>query len=128
VKILLDTCTFLWIVGKPSALSPRARDLFRSPEHDVYLSAASVWEIAAKYALGRLPLPDVPERFVPTVRDHHGIDPLAIDEETVLQTTRLPALHRDPFDRLLVCQAIVHGMALLTPDRLIAQYPARVIW
>jgi PIN domain nuclease of toxin-antitoxin system len=62
------------------------------------------------------------------MREHHGIDALGIDEESALQTFRLPTLHRDPFDRVLVCQAIVHGMALLTPDPLIAQYPARVIW
>jgi PIN domain nuclease of toxin-antitoxin system len=73
-------------------------------------------------------LPDPLERFVPAMREDHGIELLAIDEESVLQTTRLPALHRDPFDRLLVCQAIVHGMTLLTPDPLVTQYPARVMW
>ena len=128
MKLLLDTCTFLWIVAGHPRLSPRAGDVFRSPEHEVYLSAASAWEIAVKHGLGRLPLPEPPERFVPAMRDHHGIESLAIDEESVLQTTRLPALHRDPFDRLLVCQAIVHGMTLLTPDPLVTQYPARVIW
>jgi PIN domain nuclease of toxin-antitoxin system len=81
-----------------------------------------------KHALGRLPLPESPERFVPRMRERHGIEALAIDEESVLQTARLPGLHRDPFDRLLVCQSIVHGMTLLTPDSLIAQYPARVVW
>jgi len=128
MKLLLDTCTFLWIAGKPSALSLRARELFQSPDHEVYLSAASAWEIVTKHGLGRLPLPEPPERLVPRLRDFHGIEPLPIDEESVLQVSRLPALHRDPFDRLLVCQAIVHGMTLLTPDGLIAQYPARVIW
>jgi len=128
MRLLLDTCTFLWIVADDPSLSTRARDLFRSPDHDVYLSAASAWEIATKHGLGRLPLPDPPERFVPAMREHHAIDSLAVDEESVLQTTRLPSLHRDPFDRLLVCQAIVHGMTLLTPDPLISQYPARVLW
>jgi len=128
MKVLLDTCTFLWIVADDASLSRRARDLFRAPEHEVYLSAASAWEIATKYGLGRLPLPEPAERFVPDMREHHGIASLPIDEESVLQTTRLPPLHRDPFDRLLVCQAIVHGMTLLTPDPLITQYPARVVW
>ncbi len=128
MKLLLDTCTFLWAVADEGKLSARARDLFQAPEHDVYLSAASSWEIATKYALGRLPLPRPPGRFVPEMRDVHGIDTLAVDEESVLQTMRLPGLHRDPFDRLLVCQAIVHGMTLLTPDPLISQYPARVVW
>jgi PIN domain nuclease of toxin-antitoxin system len=128
MKLLLDTCTFLWACGEPARLSVRARDLLRAPGHDVYLSAASAWEIAAKYALGRLDLDESPERVVPWMREAHGIEALPVDEESVLQTVRLPLLHRDPFDRLLVCQAIVHGMTLVTPDELIAQYPARVLW
>jgi PIN domain nuclease of toxin-antitoxin system len=128
VRLLLDTCTFLWVITDSSRLSVRALDLFRAPDHEVFLSAASAWEIATKYGLGRLPLPQPPERFIPAMREQHSIDALAIDEESVLQQTRLPALHRDPFDRLLVCQAIVHGLTLLTPDPLISQYPARVVW
>jgi PIN domain nuclease of toxin-antitoxin system len=128
MKILLDTCAFLWIAADDRRLSTRARDLFQSPENEVYLSAASAWEIATKYALGRLPLPEPAERFVPAMRELHGIDALPIDEESALQTTRLPPLHHDPFDRLLVCQAIVHGMTLLTPDEAIGQYPARIVW
>lgn len=128
MKLLLDTCTFLWVVGRPEALSPRVRALYQSPEHEVYLSAASAWEIAVKYALGRLPLPEPAERFVPAMREAHGIDALPVDEDSVLHVARLPELHRDPFDRLLVCQAIVHGMALVTPDPLLSSYPARTIW
>ena len=128
MRLLLDTCTFLWVLSADPRLSPRAAEMFRGADHEVYLSAASAWEIITKHALGRLPLPESPEHFVPRMREHHGIEALAIDEESVLQTARLPALHRDPFDRLLVCQSIVHGMTLLTPDALIAQYPARVVW
>lgn len=128
MKLLLDTCTFLWIVTDAAELSPRARALFRAAEHEVYLSAASAWEIGVKHALGRLPLPQPPGRFVPAEREAHGIDSLAIDEESVLQVGRLPQVHRDPFDRLLVCQAIVHGLAILTPDPLVADYPVRVVW
>jgi len=128
MKLLLDTCTFLWIAGKPDALSLNVRALFKDPDNDVYLSAASAWEIAMKQAIGRLPLPEPADRLVAKLRQRHGIDPLPIDEESALQLMRLPVLHRDPFDRILVCQAIVHGMTLLTPDELIAQYPARVVW
>ena len=128
MKLLLDTCTFLWVVGDPPQLSRRARALFQSPEHEVFLSAASAWEIAIKHALGRLPLPDAPERFLPEMREAHGIAALAIDEESALHISRLPALHRDPFDRLLVGQAIVHGLTILTPDPLVTQYPALTIW
>ena len=128
MKLLLDTCTFLWLTTDAAELSPQARALFREPEHEVYLSPVAAWEIAVKYALGRLPLPAPPERFVPTQRLHHGIESLPLDEESVLQAHRLPALHRDPFDRMIVCQAIVHGMAILTPDPLVAAYPVRTIW
>ncbi|HEX6974534.1 MAG TPA: type II toxin-antitoxin system VapC family toxin, partial [Vicinamibacterales bacterium] len=73
MKVLLDTCTFLWIVADAPALSRRARELFQSADNEVYLSAASAWEIAVKHGLGRLPLPVQPERFVPDVRERHGI-------------------------------------------------------
>ena len=128
MKLLLDACTFLWIAAGDRKLSPRARDLYRSPDNEVYLSAGSAWEITIKHGLGRLSLPEPPEHFVPAMREHHGIESLPIDEESALQTARLPLLHRDPFDRVLVCQAIVHGMTILTPDPLIRQYMARVVW
>jgi PIN domain nuclease of toxin-antitoxin system len=118
----------LLIAGDAAALSPRARMLFRDPGNEVYLSAVSGWEIAVKHGLGRLVLPTAPDRFVPEQREAHGIVPLALDEESVLQVTRLPDLHRDPFDRMLVCQAIAHGLVILTPDPLIARYPVRTVW
>lgn len=128
MKLLLDTCTFLWVIADAPQLSRRARVLFQSPENEVYLSAASAWEVAIKHALGRLPLPDAPERFLPEMREAHGIETLPIDEESALHISRLPSLHHDPFDRLLVSQAIVHGLTILTPDPLVTQYPARTLW
>ena len=128
MKLLLDTCTFLWIATDSPELSARARELFRSPDNEVFLSAGSAWEIAIKHSLGRLPLPDPPERFVPDMREAHAVSALPIDEEAALHLSRLPDLHRDPFDRLLVSQAIVHGLTILTPDPLVTQYPARTIW
>ena len=128
MKLLLDTCTFLWIVAGAAELSPRARDLFQAVDNEVYLSAVSAWEIAVKQGLGRLRLPDAPDRFVPEMRDAHGIASLPLDEESALHASRLPALHGDPFDRILVCQAIVHGLTILTPDPLVTQYPGRTAW
>jgi len=128
VRFLLDTCAFLWIIADAPELPPRVRALFESPDNEVFLSAASAWEIAIKHATGRLPLPDRPERFVPEMRESHAIGALPVDEESVLHVSRLPALHRDPFDRMLVSQAIVHGLSILTPDPLVIQYPARTIW
>jgi PIN domain nuclease of toxin-antitoxin system len=128
MKLLLDTCTFLWALSEPPQLSARAADLFRNPDTELFLSAASAWEIAVKHASGKLMLPERPERFVPNRREERGIAPLAIDEESALHASKLPQLHRDPFDRLLVSQAIVHGLTILTPDPIISQYPARTIW
>ena len=128
MKVLLDTCTFLWIAVDAPDLSETARDVFRDPDNDVYLSAASAWEIAVKHRLGRLPLPETPQVYVPTLSETHGIESLPISEDETLHLQRLPRLHRDPFDRILVCQAIVRGMVLLTPDAAFEQYPARVIW
>ena len=128
MRLLLDTCTFLWIVGGATELSSRAREAFADPANDALLSAASAWEIAVKHRLGRLPLPEPPDVFVPAQRAAHGIEPLAIDEEAALHVAKLPDLHRDPFDRLLVAQALVGGLVLLTPDDPIREYPVRTLW
>ena len=128
MRVLLDTCTFLWILLDASDLSARAREIVVDPGTELLLSAASTWEIAIKHALGRLPLPESPERYVPRQRARHGIDTLPVTEEATLHLGRLPRLHADPFDRILVCQAIVHGLVLLTPDPDICQYPVRIEW
>lgn len=128
MKLLLDTSTFLWIANGAPELSTHARELFIDPGNEVYLSSVSAWEMAVKYALGRLPLPEPPERFVRLQREQHGIEPLPLDEEAALHLTRLPLLHKDPFDRTLICQAIVHGLVILTQDQLIYQYPVRTMW
>lgn len=128
MKCLLDTCTFLWIISGSNELSPRARALFVDPANAVLLSAVSVWELSVKHALGKLSLPGPIERFLVEQREQHGIVTLPLDEQAVLHLHKLPALHRDPFDRMLICQAIEHDCLLLTPDPLIAQYPVRTQW
>ncbi|MFH1538766.1 MAG: type II toxin-antitoxin system VapC family toxin [bacterium] len=128
MKVLLDTCTFLWILTGDRKLSKTARELHLDSENEIYLSAVSTWEIAVKHALGRLSLPGPPERFIPARREAHGIESLPLDEESTLYLRRVPELHADPFDRMLVCQSIVHGMTILTPDELISQYPVRTDW
>ena len=128
MKLLLDTCTFLWLVSGSPRLSKAAAAAFLNSGNERHLSAASAWEIAVKHALGRLPLPAKPEIYIPQLREKSGIEALAIQEESALYTSRLPKLHSDPFDRILVAQAIVHGMVVLTPDDAIAQYGVRVLW
>lgn len=128
MKVLLDTVTFLWIIEGSDRLSDDAIDLFRPPDHEVYLSVVSAWEIGVKHDLGRLPLPARPERFVPEMRRRHAVESLPLVETATLQLAKLPALHQDPFDRMLVCQAIDGGMTILTPDELIRQYPVSSSW
>jgi PIN domain nuclease of toxin-antitoxin system len=128
MKLLVDTCTFLWIVSDSPRLSKTAAAVFLDRNNERYLSAASAWEIGIKHAAGRLPLPQRPDLFVPRVRESSGIASLEMDEESALHAARLPGLHSDPFDRMLVAQAIVHGMTILTPDPEIERYAVRVLW
>jgi PIN domain nuclease of toxin-antitoxin system len=97
-------------------------------ENELYLSAVSAWEIAVKWAAGRLTLPEEPSVWIPSRREQNGVEALPVTEEATVQVTKLPALHKDPFDRMLVCQAIAEGMVVVTPDPLIRQYPVRVFW
>lgn len=127
MRLLLDTCTFLWLAGG-SAVSAGAAAAIGDPSNEVLLSAVSTWEIASKHKAGRLPLPEPPDQLIPAERRLRGVAALAFDEDAALQVTRLPPLHRDPFDRMLISQAIAHSLAIVTPDPLIRQYPIRVIW
>lgn len=128
MKLLLDTCTFLWIISNDAELSKPARSLFEQPENDVFLSVVSFWEINVKYKLGKLPLPMSPQQYIPLQRERHGIDSLALQESDIGHLLSLPEIHKDPFDRMLVCQAIQGGMTLLTPDPQIQNYPVKTIW
>jgi PIN domain nuclease of toxin-antitoxin system len=128
LKILLDTCTFLWIVSGSADLSDKARHLFTDPENEVYLSAASAWEIIVKNHIGKLPLPGPPHDFIHKWRLRHHIKSIAIDELSVIQLVHLPEYHKDPFDRILICQSIAHSLIILTPDPLVTKYPVRVEW
>jgi PIN domain nuclease of toxin-antitoxin system len=105
-----------------------ARRLFEDPANDVYMSVASAWEIIVKHNLGKLPLPELPHDFIKNNRIRHRIETLPLDEAAVLQLSRLPEYHKDPFDRIIICQAIAGGMTILTPDSHISSYPVRVEW
>ncbi len=128
MELLLDTCTFLWLILDAEELTERARDLFVDPDNEVFLSAVSTWEIAVKYAIGRLDLPEEPRFYVPEQRQRHGIESLSLDESSSLQVTALPKIHSDPFDRMLISQALVHGLTILSPDNMIKRYPVRTVW
>jgi PIN domain nuclease of toxin-antitoxin system len=123
MKLLLDTHIFLWFISGDSQLSVSFCDAIRDPDNDVYLSVVSVWEAIIKYQLGKLPLPESPETYLPKQRARHLIDSLPVDEESVAQLAKLAALHRDPFDRLLICQALQHELVMVTADSAILTYP-----
>ena len=128
MKLLLDTCTFLWLAADDPQLSQPARASCRNPANEVYLSSLSAWEIAIKHRLGRLPLPEPPTRYVPSRRQWLQVEPLPFEEAAASHDVLLPTLHADPFDRGLVSQAILNHMTIVTPDPSIAQYPAPVLW
>ncbi len=128
MKVLLDTCTFLWVLTDDPMLSADATRLVRDTGNQIFLSAVSAWEISIKHNLGRLPLPRPPEIYVRDMREAHRIESLPLDEEAALYDAKLPKIHRDPFDRMLVCQSIVGGIPIVTPDQAIAQYPIRTLW
>jgi PIN domain nuclease of toxin-antitoxin system len=125
--VLLDTCEFLWLVSADPRLSGTVSTAVRSTANDVYLSVVSFWEICIKHALGRLPLPQPPNVYVPLQRQQHGIDVLNLDEASVARLVALPLHHKDPFDRMLVCQAQAYGMLLASSDPLVRQYPVRFL-
>lgn len=126
MKLLLDTHIFLWYISADPLLTAAARDAIRDPANDVYLSVASVWEAVIKNQLGKLPLPAPPATYLPAERVRHLIESLPIDEEAVAQVAQLPPLHRDPFDRILIGQAIRHELTLVSVDRAFQAYPVKI--
>ncbi|AFY78846.1 MAG: type II toxin-antitoxin system VapC family toxin [Hydrococcus sp. C42_A2020_068] len=127
MKILLDTHIFLWFISGDNRLSIDVRDAIRDLDNEVYLSVVSVWESIVKYHLGKLPLPESAETYLPKQRDLHQITSLNLDEGSVAQLAKLPPLHRDPFDRMLICQALHHGLIIATVDAAILAYSVSVI-
>lgn len=127
MSLLLDTCTVLWLARGDRTVSQRQRSAIAA-EGDVWISAASAWEIAIKHAMGRLTLPVPVNQFVRELRERYQFKSLPIDEESALLVAKLPPLHRDPFDRILVSQAIVNGLTIVTPDPAVTDYPVRTMW
>lgn len=127
MRLLLDTHVFLWFISADGRLSAKWRDAIRDRGNEVFLSVASVWEAMVKYALGKLSLPNPPEHYLPTQRVQHQIASLPLDEASVCHLATLPSVHRDPFDRMLVCQAMEHSLILVTVDPVFEAYPAPIL-
>jgi PIN domain nuclease of toxin-antitoxin system len=128
VRLLLDTCTFIWLASAPDELSTQARERLDDTGSELMLSDASVWEICLKWQAGKLALPGPPRRWVEEQRRAWEVGRLPIEIEHLYRGTELPAHHRDPFDRVLVSQAIAEGLTLVSPDEVFRAYPVAVIW
>ncbi|HWC74817.1 MAG TPA: type II toxin-antitoxin system VapC family toxin [Gemmatimonadales bacterium] len=126
MRLLLDTQVWLWMLAAPERLSSAGRRLVVSLDHELLLSAASAWEIAIKHALGKLKLPGEPADLVPEWMTRTGVTPLPVLHRHALHVATLPPYHRDPFDRMLVAQAQLEQLAILTADRQFARYDVTV--
>jgi PIN domain nuclease of toxin-antitoxin system len=127
MRILLDTCEFLWLVSGDAKLPAKVSAAVRDSQNEIFLSVVSFWEISIKHALGKLPLPQPPAQFIAQQRERHLIASLALDETAVAKLSQLPPLHSDPFDRMLICQAQAHDLILASSDSAIKQYDVRVL-
>ena len=128
MNVLIDTQCWLWWFAEEERLNTGAQQLIGNGENTVYFSAASSWEIAIKCAIGKLKLPESPDRYVPRRLASQGMVGMPIEHVHALRVASLPNHHRDPFDRLLVAQAQLEKLALLTTDPLIAPYEVETIW
>ncbi len=127
MRLILDTHVFLWYITADPKLPASFLAASRDPANEVYLSVVSIWEAVIKYQLGKLPLPAAPADYLPRQRDAHGIGSLSIDEGAMRHLATLPPLHRDPFDRLLVSQALQHELTVATVDSDVAAYPVPLL-
>ncbi len=129
MRVLLDTHVFLWWSSDRGArVSERARAVLSDGATDVAISLVSVWEIAIKVGAGRMELPDAVEHYLPDRMRHHGFDLLPIELSHAFRAGSLPPIHRDPFDRMLVAQAQIEGLPILTADPAISRYDVETIW
>jgi PIN domain nuclease of toxin-antitoxin system len=128
VRLLLDTATLLWLSDDASRVSPAARAAYVDPTNDVYVSVISLWEAAVKHRLGKLHLSVPVEQLVASLKRTGDIDVLPLTESAVLRLGSLPDLHHDPFDRMLLCQALDERLTFVTPDRLLSRYPVPTLW
>ena len=127
MRLLLDLHVFLWYISADSKLPPAFRDAIQDATNEAFLSVASVWEAIIKYSIRKLPLPGPPEEYLPRIRERHKIASLAIEESTMKHLAKLPPLHRDPFDRILIAQSQQHNLTMLTVDDAIKAYSVKIL-
>lgn len=128
MKLLLDTCVFLWLTVRPAQLSRAATAALNDSSNDLFLSDVSVWEMVLKHALGKLPMPEAPRLWIPKQAAIFHLDRVVIDEEVMFRSGELPQVHHDPIDRLLAAQALTNSLHLVSPDKPFRGYGVNCIW
>lgn len=128
MKYLLDTHAFIWMDSAPSRLSPTAAAICRDPSNTLILSVASAWEIQIKMQLGKLTLPAPLAQTIENQRQINRLELLPVELSHVIGLASLPDHHKDPFDRLLIAQAMIEDIVLISNDPRIARYPVQLIW
>ena len=128
LRLLLDTCVFIWLTQEPSKISRKAQRAIDDPGNELWLSHASVWEIHLKHLAGKLQLPESPRPWFSRQLAAWGVRDRPLDLESLHLTSELPRIHKDPFDRMLLAQCQIHQLILISPDRFFPDYPIQVIW
>ena len=128
MRLLLDTHVFLWYITADPKLPAAFRAAIQDPGNAVYLSVGSIWEAVIKHGLGKLSVPGPPADYLPRQRDAHGIASLPVDDGAMPSLAGLPPLHRDPFDRLLIAQALAEDLTLVSNETLFDSFGVRRLW
>ena len=128
MRVLLDTHALLFWILDSNRLSRRAREIFRDPANELLWSSASSWEVSIKYSLGRLELAKPPKELLPEQLRRQRIGSLPVEHTHAFRVAELPHHHRDPFDRLLIAQAQVERLPLLSGDPALRDYEVEVVW
>lgn len=128
MKYLLDTMTWLWSIQAVEKLNSAALAILENGREEIYFSAATAWEVSVKARLGKLNLPSPPAQCVPAFTTRQGLRPLPVTQLHAVAVFDLESHHQDPFDRLIIAQAMVEGMTIITSDRVFGKYPVDVFW
>lgn len=128
MKYLLDSVVWLWSIGSVEKINKRGHEILNSGESEIYFSAAAVWELSIKARLGKLTLPSPPARCVPEFMAKQRLLPLPVTHFHAVKVYDLDSHHTDPFDRLMIAQAILEKMVILTADRAFKKYPVELVW
>ena len=128
MKYLLDTMVWLWSVGPTENIGAAGLQILENGDAEICLSVVSAWEIAIKTRLRKYSLPESPARYIPKRLARQGIRSLPVTLDHSLRVFDLPLYHHDPFDHLLIAQAIIEGMVILTSDRVFSKYPVEILW